>query len=74
MGHTNNNAWVEKHDRHDQRSDVSNVRGDMKKNGAGAGNWGTLGDEVLEERKEMAIEPTHSNDKLQVYHRMSFRF
>lgn len=33
------------------RGDVANVRGDIKKHGAGAGNWGQIGDEVLEDRQ-----------------------
>ncbi|CAO3661404.1 unnamed protein product [Umbelopsis ramanniana] len=67
MGHTNINAWAEKHDRHEQRSDTSNVRGDMKKHGAGAGNWGMLGDEALEERrKDISSEQTNANQKLQL--------
>ncbi|KAJ2958765.1 hypothetical protein NQZ79_g5653 [Umbelopsis isabellina] len=51
MGHSKNSPWIEKHDRHEQRSDISNVRGDMKKNGAGIGNWGQIGDEINDERQ-----------------------
>jgi len=38
-----------------RRGDVANVRGDMKKHGAGAGNWGQIGDELLEERLDKLL-------------------
>ncbi|GAB5588630.1 hypothetical protein Unana1_03530 [Umbelopsis nana] len=47
--------------------DNSNIRGYMKKHGAGAGNWGQIGDEMLEDRrKEVIMENEHANDKLQM--------
>ncbi|CAO3671953.1 unnamed protein product [Umbelopsis vinacea] len=74
MGHTKKNPWADKRDRHEQRGDVANVRGDIKKHGAGAGNWGQIGDEVLEDRqvtifdlrKEVILEDGHVNDKLKM--------
>ncbi|KAG2175455.1 hypothetical protein INT43_001102 [Umbelopsis isabellina] len=71
MGHSKNSPWVEKHDRHEQRSDVSNVRGDMKKHGAGIYNWGSIGDEIFEERqvhprKSLIMEQTSDNGKVQL--------
>ncbi|KAM3588353.1 hypothetical protein VKS41_000801 [Umbelopsis sp. WA50703] len=75
MGHSKHSPWIEKHDRHEQRSDFSNVRGDMKKNGAGAGNWGQIGDEMNDERqvqlakyrrKTVMLDQANENGKLQL--------
>ncbi|CAM0139816.1 unnamed protein product [Umbelopsis sp. WA50703] len=66
MGHSKHSPWIEKHDRHEQRSDFSNVRGDMKKNGAGAGNWGQIGDEMNDERQTVMLDQANENGKLQL--------
>ncbi|CAG8435204.1 2372_t:CDS:2 [Diversispora eburnea] len=40
---------IPNHEKHFQRGALSDIRSPLKKSGAGNGNWGVLGEEILDE-------------------------
>ncbi|KAI9269286.1 hypothetical protein BDA99DRAFT_504069 [Phascolomyces articulosus] len=69
MTRTKKDPYAAKHEKHVARNGLTDIRSPLKKSGAGFGNWGLVGDELVDVKDdihEQAVTEVNKDTKLQL--------